>query len=635
MANITLKIQFRDGNTAWHYYSNQPSDKPIFVSKAFVDVAQDKFQLHYLAGATGEEILWSDVTVQVGASGSIETFADKFELITRLKELFYEPILNEVPNNVTTVVLRVGDGIWLDCDQQYINDNFDAGTGIGIGERIGWKIHQDSKGCVLVNQGTAPFDVIGDLIGHVNTVLIAHEADSAVLSDGKKGVNTLGTGASENGYVLTEAAANQNIVKTSKVGQDEDGNPSTTEDGVNKNIQPSYVSLYIVRTTDLVVYGNGAVGGNQNLTQVLTQSDISPYTVPIPNNTFVAFDLGRELTENYFTTDDVGTGGVFLDKDVVFPDNSTIRFQAGYVEDNVTPTNVTLLPYRFTTDAYVFYQGAIVTDITLQPEDVCTLKWGGNNSTDSVQIWFLTVVSKSSGGSVDPADLISTDADNALVLGTDSKLFVPEGTTLIDASGGGTTIADGVIEHADGRIKFGSNLVDTEAGLYDVSADRQIATYSETDDFYYYANGNILYNVGTGELIITGGAVRNQDFNDARYIQKETWVDYSATSTVVGWSSFTTKKISYKIIDDVMIVDFNIEGTSNATTISFTIPSNASSATFILSAYIINNGSASSNAGRINSASGSNVITVQRDGQNTAFTASGTKRCSGQITIQL
>jgi len=32
------------------------------------------------------------------------------------------------------------------------------------------------------------------------------------------------------------------------------------------------------------------------------------------------------------------------------------------------------------------------------------------------------------GGSVDPADLISTDADNATTLGSDGKLFTPKGT---------------------------------------------------------------------------------------------------------------------------------------------------------------------------------------------------------------
>jgi len=141
----------------------------------------------------------------------------------------------------------------------------------------------------------------------------------------------------------------------------------------------------------------------QNLTQVLTQGDISSWFEIFPSfpaNSFITIALGRELTDNYYDTFFAGTGGLFLDKNIIFPDNATIRFQAGYVEDNPIPTGSTLYPYRFTTDAYVFYQGAIVTDITLQPEDVCTLKWGGYNSTDSIQIWFLTIVSSGGSGTV-------------------------------------------------------------------------------------------------------------------------------------------------------------------------------------------------------------------------------------------
>jgi len=181
--------------------------------------------------------------------------------------------------------------------------------------------------------------------------------------------------------VMKESGQYKTAISFTQIGEIAGVAPTDLEDAYDKLI-------------DLVENFNGGEGTPQNLAQVLTQGDISTYTVPIPNNTFVTFDLGRELTENYFTTDDVGTGGLFLDKTIIFPENSTIPFQAGYVEDSVTPTPVTLLPYRFTTDAYVFYQGARVTDITIQPEDVCTLKWDGNNSTDGIQIWFLSIVSK-------------------------------------------------------------------------------------------------------------------------------------------------------------------------------------------------------------------------------------------------
>lgn len=349
----------------------------------------------------------------------------------------------------------------------------------------------------------------------------------------------------------------------------------------------------------------------QNLTQVLTQGNTSNLSIELSN----------------------GTNLTILEPATVL------------VQDTATTAGVNLSPAGL--------------GIFTQEEGL-----GVEIKTDDISEQYTAQFPNKIGGAdeiiVMQTDLISSDIGNAIVLGTDNKPFVPAGTggggvesvtganvdntdplnpivndTPINASGGGTTIVAGAIEHADGRIKFGSNLVDTEAGLYDVSGDRQIATYSETDDAYYYANGSLIFNAVLGELLLLGESIKNQTQNDARYIQKTTWVDYSATSTVVGWSSFTTKKISYKIIDNAMIIDFNIEGVSSLGTASFTIPFNASSATFVLSAYIINLGSASSNPGRISSANGSNVITVQRDGQNTAFTSSGTKRCSGQITIQL
>jgi hypothetical protein len=50
------------------------------------------------------------------------------------------------------------------------------------------------------------------------------------------------------------------------------------------------------------------------------------------------------------------------------------------------------------------------------------------------------------------------------------------------------------------------------------------------------------------------------------------WTDYSATSTIVGWSSFTTKKIYVKKIGKIVFCAFSIGGTSNSTSASFTVP---------------------------------------------------------------
>jgi hypothetical protein len=132
-----------------------------------------------------------------------------------------------------------------------------------------------------------------------------------------------------------------------------------------------------------------------NLTQVLTVGDLVGNASGIGTDVFVTFQLGDALTENYLATQGVGTGGLFLDKDIIFPNNSTIRFQAGFADDN--GTSQTLDSYRFTTDAHVYYQGAEVTDITIQPDDYCMLKCLGVGG-DGIQVWFLTITNKSSGG---------------------------------------------------------------------------------------------------------------------------------------------------------------------------------------------------------------------------------------------
>jgi len=439
----------------WHIYNNARSIVNVSDFDVVIDDVSNTFIIQCKNGSNIPNQAISISLIQVidlSVGTSPILFSGANGLIQLLTAKGYTPYL-QVPPSVSVVVYRVGQvGVFTMTPTQF-TDNFTE-TGLGTNTMLGWALRngnngtKNQQGKFSLNKGVSPYDVIGTLGGSANSVLIGHDHESAVFSNGRKGVNDTGTGGTFNGNVLVEAEANQKIVKTSIKGQSNTGADVPSEDGVGKNMPPYLIDVWVERVTELVINSGSGGGGVQSvtgttvdntdplnpvvetpsLTQVLTAGDILPYTIPIPNNTFVTFDLGRELTENYFTTDDVGTGGVFLDKDVVFPDNATIRFQAGYVEDNVTPTNVTLLPYRFTTDAYVFYQGARVTDITLRPEDVCMLKLDGENSTDSIQIWFLTVVSNSSGGSVTPSTLISTDADNALTVGTDSKLFVAEST---------------------------------------------------------------------------------------------------------------------------------------------------------------------------------------------------------------
>lgn len=55
-------------------------------------------------------------------------------------------------------------------------------------------------------------------------------------------------------------------------------------------------------------------------------------------------------------------------------------------------------------------------------------------------------------------------------------------------------------------------------------------------------------------------------------VTSQGWTDYSSSSTVIGWSSYTTKSIEYKRVGNLIFVSFNINGTSDSTAASFTVP---------------------------------------------------------------
>jgi len=50
------------------------------------------------------------------------------------------------------------------------------------------------------------------------------------------------------------------------------------------------------------------------------------------------------------------------------------------------------------------------------------------------------------------------------------------------------------------------------------------------------------------------------------------WTDYSGSSTIVGWTSYTTQEIWYKKIGKFVFVTYDIRGVSDDTVASFTVP---------------------------------------------------------------
>jgi hypothetical protein len=123
---------------------------------------------------------------------------------------------------------------------------------------------------------------------------------------------------------------------------------------------------------------------------------------------------------------------------------------------------------------------------------------------------------------------------------------------------------------------------------------------------------------------------------DTLYTPANAWVDYSASSTIVGFSSFTTKIIRYQTAHKRLHIAFNIQGTSNSTTTTFTIPAalSASAGNIVKPIYVVDNTSVIA-VGRVVVLSGQSTATFHRDIGGTAFTASGGKSIVGEFTIEI
>ena len=108
------------------------------------------------------------------------------------------------------------------------------------------------------------------------------------------------------------------------------------------------------------------------------------------------------------------------------------------------------------------------------------------------------------------------------------------------------------------------------------------------------------------------------------------WNDYSGSSTFVGWSAGTLNaSVKYKLIGKLLFCQYNIYGTSNNATTTFTLPYiSLDAANMLATCAAQDNGAIISNAVAYG---GNPNIQFYKDWNGTAFTASGAKRVWGQF----
>lgn len=168
----------------------------------------------------------------------------------------------------------------------------------------------------------------------------------------------------------------------------------------------------------------------------------------------------------------------------------------------------------------------------------------------------------------------------------------------------------------------------------DLSADRTLTTANINDS----TNKRYVTDAQLTVLSNTSGTnTGDETLSRIRTLLGATaWVDYSLTSTIVGWSSFTSRVIDYKYLDaNTLCVEFLISGTSNSATTTFTLPSNVVNSLIVGGVAVVNNGGSNAN-GRMDFTAGSSVVafTTSITG-STPFSATGTKTIQGSFTVRV
>jgi len=146
--------------------------------------------------------------------------------------------------------------------------------------------------------------------------------------------------------------------------------------------------------------------------------------------------------------------------------------------------------------------------------------------------------------------------------------------------------------------------------------------------------GSTVTDVDPDNIVADSDIRAGGDLEAVGDIRTSAWSPYHATSTVTGWSAFTTKKIYYKKVGKLVFVKYWIAGTSNQTYARFTLPySQVNDIKMDNWSRIQNNGTIAH--GLIELQANGNLINAYADAAGNVFIASGTKMIQGIFWFQV
>jgi len=138
-----------------------------------------------------------------------------------------------------------------------------------------------------------------------------------------------------------------------------------------------------------------------------------------------------------------------------------------------------------------------------------------------------------------------------------------------------------------------------------------------------------------GNIVTSDGQNTNATLTSAGDLYNAVWADYGGTSTIVGWSGVPAVDIiQYKLIGKLCFVCFYISGTSDTTTVTFTLPYTSANTTVQYGGAMLtatDNGTGITSGARCWLAANSATVSCYTDMTTGAWTNTGTKAVQGQF----